>query len=146
MRQNSWLLLVLQLLISYVFNLRWSTLLQELFYLPLSIVLSFSFFLNPSLCYPSLPGACFLINSKNCTDEVKLFMCGSVVYTLFLLGEGERIRRADVQICFYRFDYKCVPWVCVGFPCIQQHLRTATWNQSNILCSGRNRSIDWSNW
>lgn len=87
MRQNSWLQLVPHLLFSYIFNLRQRTLLQKLFYLsPPSIVLSFSFFLKPSLCYPSLPGACFLINSKNCADEVKLSMCGSVVYTLFLLG------------------------------------------------------------
>lgn len=86
MRQNSWLQLVLQSFFSYIFILRQKTLLQKLLYPPPTIVLSFSFILNPFLCYPSLPGACFLINSKNCADEVKLFMCGSVMYRLFLLG------------------------------------------------------------
>lgn len=87
MMQNSWLQLVPHLFFSYIFNLRQRNAAPKVVLSsPPSIVLSFSFFLNPSLCYPSLPGACFLINSKNCADEVKLSMCGSVVYTLFLLG------------------------------------------------------------
>lgn len=48
----------------------------------------FCFILNSSLCHPSLPGECFLINSENCAGEVKLFMCGSDVEALLFWGKG----------------------------------------------------------
>lgn len=50
----------------------------------------------------------FLINSKNCAEEVKLVMCGSAVNELFLLGERELETQMFKFVCL-AFDFKCVP-------------------------------------
>lgn len=101
--------------------------------------LSFSSVLNPSLCSPPVPDASLLINRKSCAEGVKLFMCGSAVIALFLLGQGKR--QTDVCIGLTKCACVCARLsVCMcGLSCFLQHIQPLSLKSFKCLCNDINK-------
>lgn len=99
--------------------------------------------LNPSLRHPSLPGACFLINSNNCAEEVKQFMCGSAANALVLWSKRQSLKHMLTFVCV---AVTLSVHMCVASAFFNKPSFVETWKSIKRLPSDRNGSIDWLNW